>query len=69
MSQSTRRGFLGFVPASAVGLLQSRAEAAPSTAASEPACIPTPQAEEGPFYSDPKLIRAGHRRAASAACR
>lgn len=58
MGPSTRRGFLGFVSASAAGLLQSRAEAAPATADSEPACILTPQAEEGPFYSDPKLVRS-----------
>ena len=59
MSTSTRRGFLGFVSASAAGLLQTRAEAASVAAvAGEPACILTPQAEEGPFYSDPKLVRS-----------
>ena len=58
MSPSTRRGFLGFVSASAAGLLPGRAEAAPATTDSEPACILTPQAEEGPFYSDPKLVRS-----------
>ncbi len=57
MSQSTRRGFLGFVSASAAGLLPGRAEAA-AAVDSEPACILTPQAEEGPFYSDPKLVRS-----------
>ena len=36
MSPSTRRGFLGFVSASAAGLLPGRAEAAPVTADSEP---------------------------------
>jgi protocatechuate 3,4-dioxygenase beta subunit len=56
---STRRGFLGFVSASAAGLLQTRAQAAsePAVVSDEPACILTPQAEEGPFYSDPKLVR------------
>ena len=58
MSTSTRRGFLGFVSASAAGLLPGRAEAAPVAADAEPACILTPQAEEGPFYSDPKLVRS-----------
>jgi protocatechuate 3,4-dioxygenase beta subunit len=45
------------VSASAAGLLQTRAEAATAAADAAPACILTPQAEEGPFYSDPKLIR------------
>lgn len=58
MSRSTRRGFLGFVSASAAGLLPGRADAAPAVADGEPACILTPQAEEGPFYSDPKLVRS-----------
>ncbi|MDA9399380.1 intradiol ring-cleavage dioxygenase [Bradyrhizobium sp. CCBAU 45389] len=58
MSTSTRRSFLGFVSASAAGLLPGRAEAAPAATDSEPACILTPQAEEGPFYSDPKLVRS-----------
>ena len=58
MSTSTRRGFLGFVSASAAGLLPGRSEAAAATTDIEPACILTPQAEEGPFYSDPKLVRS-----------
>jgi protocatechuate 3,4-dioxygenase beta subunit len=58
VNQSTRRGFLGFASATAAGLLQRRAEAAPVTADGEPACILTPQAEEGPFYADPKLVRS-----------
>ncbi|MGV7218422.1 intradiol ring-cleavage dioxygenase [Bradyrhizobium sp. UFLA05-112] len=59
MSTSTRRGFLGFVSATAVGVLPTRAQAAsePAATSSEPACILTPQAEEGPFYADPKLLR------------
>jgi protocatechuate 3,4-dioxygenase beta subunit len=58
---STRRGFLTLASASAAGLLQSgRAKAATeSTAASaDDACILTPQSEEGPYYLDPKLVRA-----------
>jgi protocatechuate 3,4-dioxygenase beta subunit len=58
VSSSTRRGFLGFVSASAAGLFPGRADAAPVAADAEPACILTPQAEEGPFYSDPKLVRS-----------
>lgn len=58
MGKSTRRGFLGFVSAGAAGLLHTRAQAAES-AVGEPACILTPQAEEGPFYADPKLVRSG----------
>lgn len=57
MGKSTRRGFLGFISASAAGLLPTRAQAA-GAAADEPACILTPQAEEGPFYADPKLVRS-----------
>ncbi|WP_426422331.1 twin-arginine translocation signal domain-containing protein [Bradyrhizobium genosp. A] len=45
MSTSTRRGFLGFVSASAAGLLPGRAEAAPVAAETAPSCILTPQAE------------------------
>ncbi|MGW1419198.1 intradiol ring-cleavage dioxygenase [Bradyrhizobium manausense] len=58
MSTSTRRGFLGFVSASAAGLLPARAKAAFVAADAGPACILTPQAEEGPFYFDPKLVRS-----------
>ncbi|MFT4118669.1 intradiol ring-cleavage dioxygenase [Bradyrhizobium sp.] len=58
MSKSTRRGFLGLVSAGAAGLLPSRAQAAPAATDGEPSCILTPQAEEGPFYSDPKLVRS-----------
>ncbi|HWX58054.1 intradiol ring-cleavage dioxygenase [Bradyrhizobium sp.] len=61
MPTSTRRGFLTLASASAAGLLQSgRAQAATdSTAASaDDACILTPQSEEGPYYLDPKLVRA-----------
>ncbi len=59
MGTSTRRGFLGLISASAAGLLQTKAaQAAPEPAGSEAACILTPQAEEGPFYADPKLVRS-----------
>jgi protocatechuate 3,4-dioxygenase beta subunit len=55
---STRRGFLGLVSASAAGLWQTRgAQAAAEPAGDEGACILTPQAQEGPFYADPKLVR------------
>ena len=58
---STRRGFLTLASASAAGLLQSgRAQAASdsSAASADDACILTPQSEEGPYYLDPKLVRA-----------
>ena len=61
LHKSTRRGFLGIVSTGAAGLLQARpAQAAPEgqTGGTEDACILTPQAEEGPFYADPKLIRS-----------
>ena len=57
MGKSTRRGFLGFMSASAAGLLPTRTQAV-EAAGEEPACILTPQAEEGPFYADPKLVRS-----------
>ncbi len=57
MARSTRRGFLGLISASAAGLLPTRALAAPTATDSDVACILTPQAEEGPFYADPKLVR------------
>nr|WP_246251284.1 intradiol ring-cleavage dioxygenase [Bradyrhizobium cajani] len=37
-------------------MLPGRAAAAATS--DEPACILTPQADEGPFYSDPKLVRS-----------
>jgi protocatechuate 3,4-dioxygenase beta subunit len=59
LTQPTRRGFLSAATASAAGLLQVRqGHAAEATAASADACILTPQAEEGPYYIDPKLARA-----------
>ena len=62
MSQSTRRGFLTIASASAASLFkprQSQAASEDNPAASlEDACILTPQSEDGPFYLDPKLVRA-----------
>jgi protocatechuate 3,4-dioxygenase beta subunit len=61
LDKSTRRGFLGILSTGAAGLLQPRqAQAAsePQTGGTEEACILTPQAEEGPFYADPKLVRS-----------
>ena len=60
MTKSTRRGFLAAASGGAAGLLQSRhasaAEASPASAVAD-ACILTPQAESGPYYIDPKLVR------------
>jgi len=58
---STRRGFLTLASASAAGLLQTgRAQAATESpaAGTDDACILTPQSEEGPYYLDPRLVRA-----------
>jgi protocatechuate 3,4-dioxygenase beta subunit len=59
---SSRRGFLAIASASAASLVKPRPSRAASddrTAASlEDACILTPQSEDGPFYLDPKLVRA-----------
>ena len=58
MTRPTRRGFLTAATAGAAGLLQVRqAQAVEATAAMADACILTPQAEEGPYYIDPKLAR------------
>jgi protocatechuate 3,4-dioxygenase beta subunit len=61
LDNTTRRGFLGLVPASAAVLLPARqAFAAPEAVATglDGACILTPQSEEGPYYIDPKLNRS-----------
>jgi protocatechuate 3,4-dioxygenase beta subunit len=62
MTDATRRGFLGLVSAGATALLPVRqALAAPdkdATSGIDDACILTPQSEEGPYYLDPKLLRA-----------
>lgn len=61
MDKPTRRGFLAAATGSAAGLLQGgplqAAEEQPATAI-EQACILTPQAEEGPYYLDPKQVRS-----------
>jgi protocatechuate 3,4-dioxygenase beta subunit len=62
MTDATRRSFLSFVSAGATALLPVRAAlAAPESVAAfgiDDACILTPQSEEGPYYTDPKLVRA-----------
>lgn len=62
MSTSTRRGFLGLASAASALLLPGRqASAATNNSPAQQiddACILTPQAEEGPFYVDPKLVRS-----------
>ncbi|CCD88253.1 putative intradiol ring-cleavage dioxygenase [Bradyrhizobium sp. ORS 285] len=58
---ATRRGVIGLLSASAA-LLTSRGPAAAQTQAAstlaDDACILTPQSESGPYYLDPKLVRA-----------
>jgi protocatechuate 3,4-dioxygenase beta subunit len=61
LDNTTRRDFLGLVPLGAAVLLPARqAIAAPEAIATglDDACILTPQLEEGPYYIDPKLVRA-----------
>jgi len=62
MTDATRRGFLGLIPAGATALLPAhQALAATENGAAssiDDACILTPQSEEGPYYLDPKLVRA-----------
>jgi len=61
MTRSTRRNVLGMVSACTAGLLHVRhARAAPEAQANDAGnvCILTPQAEEGPFYVDPRLVRS-----------
>ena len=57
----TRRGFLAAATGGAAGLLRNRPAAAaerdPGSAGAE-ACILTPQAESGPYYIDPRLVRS-----------
>lgn len=57
---ASRRGFFALLSGTAAGLVASRTEAAtpPSANDGEGACLLTPQAIEGPFYTDPKLVRA-----------
>jgi protocatechuate 3,4-dioxygenase beta subunit len=64
MNDATRRSFLGLVSAGATTLLPARqALATPETGTAsvstiDDACILTPRSEEGPYYVDPKLVRA-----------
>jgi protocatechuate 3,4-dioxygenase beta subunit len=61
LDKPTRRGFLAAATGSAAGLLQARSSQAAEeqqAAAVEEACILTPQAEEGPYYLDPKQVRS-----------
>src|SRR5664279_56815 len=59
LTKPTRRGFLTAAAAGgAAGLPPIRqGQAAEAMATSEDACILTPQAEPGPYYIDPKLVR------------
>lgn len=62
MTIATRRGILGLLSTSTATLLVPAARAtaetmAPSTGADD-ACVLTPQSESGPYYLDPKLVRA-----------
>jgi protocatechuate 3,4-dioxygenase beta subunit len=62
LDKPTRRGFLAAATGSAASLLQARhaqaAEEQQPAAAMQEACILTPQAEEGPYYLDPKQVRS-----------
>lgn len=61
LANATRRGFLGLVSAGAALLAPSaHAESESSTlsAGADDACVLTPQSESGPYYFDPKLVRA-----------
>jgi protocatechuate 3,4-dioxygenase beta subunit len=61
LDKPTRRGFLAAATGSAAGLLQASASHAAEeqpAATMQEACILTPQAEEGPYYLDPKQVRA-----------
>jgi len=62
MTIATRRGVLGLLSASTATLLspaaRAAAETSPPPAGIDDACILTPQSESGPYYLDPKLVRA-----------
>ncbi|GAB6841292.1 protocatechuate 3,4-dioxygenase beta subunit [Methylorubrum rhodinum] len=59
LPSSSRRGLLSALGLGAAGLLsRPAAAAAPPDEAGEGACLLTPQAIEGPFYTDPRLVRA-----------
>ena len=55
---ASRRGLLAALGAAAAGISARRAEAAVPTPSEAGACLLTPQAIEGPFYADPRLVRA-----------
>ncbi|WP_412759738.1 intradiol ring-cleavage dioxygenase [Methylorubrum subtropicum] len=58
MPSNSRRGLLSVLGLGAAGLLsRPAAAAAPADGADEGACLLTPQAIEGPFYTDPRLVR------------
>lgn len=62
MTIATRRGILGLLSASTATLLtpsaRAAAEATAPSASVDDACILTPQSESGPYYLDPKQVRA-----------
>ncbi len=58
---ATRRGVLGLLSAGAALLTppaRAASETVPALANADDACILTPQSESGPYYLDPKLVRA-----------
>lgn len=61
LTNATRRGVLGLL-SSGAALLAPAARAASETqvsaTAADDACLLTPQSESGPYYLDPKLLRA-----------
>ena len=58
LPSSSRRGLLSALGLGAAGLLsRPAAAAAPTDGTGEGACLLTPQAIEGPFYTDPRLVR------------
>ncbi len=61
LTNATRRGVLGLLSAGAALLTppaRAASETAPASANADEACILTPQSESGPYYLDPKLVRA-----------
>lgn len=61
LTNATRRGVLGLLSAGAALLTppaRAASETAPASANADDACILTPQSESGPYYLDPKLVRA-----------
>lgn len=61
LTNATRRGVLGLLSAGAALLTppaRAASETAPASANADEACFLTPQSESGPYYLDPKLVRA-----------